>query len=168
MGLGAPAKPFCSILLPASDGCEATPPYGKLFKFGVADSSHMILLVESFSYEDWPAPNPYDPSEPVPTPTGFASPALVGGFPFRPAERFGSAGWQGIPTERFGQISAQICYFRHRAGKSPAGLGNAMGRLNIGFVDGHVALHSHSELFDTQTGKSTFLAMWSQVDRDID
>jgi len=40
--------------------------------------------------------------------------------------------------------------------------------LNIAFVDGHVALLSHDELVNLNTGKSTYLAMWSLIDREID
>ncbi|MEA2733760.1 MAG: hypothetical protein QOE14_211 [Humisphaera sp.] len=139
---------------------EATPPRGKLFKSGVKDSSHMILLIEAFSVEDWPAEDP--------NPTGWSAPALVGYVPPPVGRRFGAGGkvyQSDLP--RYGAIAAQICYFRHRAPRQPGTLGDALGRLNIAFADGHVALHAHDELYDKATGKSTFLAMWSPVDRAI-
>jgi prepilin-type N-terminal cleavage/methylation domain-containing protein/prepilin-type processing-associated H-X9-DG protein len=139
---------------------EANPPRGKLFKSNAKDASHLILLIESYSLEDWP--------EEDPNPTGFASPALVGFVPKPVAKRFGAAGavyQKDVP--RFGTISAQICYFRHRRPRQPGTLGDAVGRLNIGFTDGHVALHAHDELFDKDTGQSTYLAMWSPIDREI-
>ena len=139
---------------------EATPPRGKLFKAGAAESAHLILLIESFPVEDWPDEDP--------NPTGYSSPALVGFSPKPVAKRFGATGAIFIKdTPRFGSIAAQICYFRHRPPKQPWGLGDAIGRLNIAFLDGHVALHSDYDLFDRQSGKSTYLAMWSPVDREI-
>jgi prepilin-type processing-associated H-X9-DG protein len=47
-------------------------------------------------------------------------------------------------------------------------LGDAIGRLNIGFADGHVAMFTQDDLIDKSTGKSTYEAMWSPVDREIE
>ena len=75
---------------------------------------------------------------------------------------------QGWDIEaRFGQCQSEICYFRHRPAKQTLGLGVAIGRLNIGFADGHVALLSNDDLVD-KDGKSTFAAMWSPIDRELD
>jgi prepilin-type N-terminal cleavage/methylation domain-containing protein/prepilin-type processing-associated H-X9-DG protein len=143
-------------------GVDATPPRGKLFKSGAKESSHLILLIEAFAVEDWPAENP--------NPTGYAAPALVGFSPVPIAKRFGSRGavfLKDVP--RYGSIAAQICYFRHRRPRQAAGgLGDAIGRLNIGFADGHVAMCTQDDLIDKSTGKSTYEAMWSPVDREIE
>jgi prepilin-type N-terminal cleavage/methylation domain-containing protein/prepilin-type processing-associated H-X9-DG protein len=141
------------------------PPRGKLWKSNVSNSSNMILLIESFSWEAWP--------EATPDPTQYASPALVGFFPMRPGDRFanGGGGALGTDTYRFGAMSSQVCYFRHRPAKQPGTLGDAIGRVNIGFADGHVSLHSDKELYtspDGTTMNSTFLAMWSPIDRELD
>jgi prepilin-type N-terminal cleavage/methylation domain-containing protein/prepilin-type processing-associated H-X9-DG protein len=144
-----------------SAGIDAAPSRGTLWRSNVSNSSNMILLIETFSYEDWPVNN---------TATGqFSSPAVCGFYPFSPGERFHAApapGAQG--TDRFGEIAAQVCFFRHRAARQQGGLGDAIGRVNIGFADGHVSLHSQNELFDPVTGRSTFLAMWSPNDRQIE
>jgi prepilin-type N-terminal cleavage/methylation domain-containing protein/prepilin-type processing-associated H-X9-DG protein len=138
------------------------PSVGKLWKAGVKNSSNMILLIESFSWEAWP--------EGTAEPTQFSSPALVGFYPPSPGARFGSggAGIAGTDTWRFGDMAAQVAYFRHRQSKQAGGMGDAYGRLHIGFADGHVALHAEKELFDPQSGKSTFLAMWSPNDREVE
>ena len=138
------------------------PSVGKLWKAGVNSSSNMILLIESFSWEPWP--------EGTADPTRWSSPALVGFYPPSPGARFGSggAGMAGTDQWRFGDMAAQVAYFRHRAAKQAGGMGDAYGRLHIGFADGHVALHADSELYDRQTGRSTFQAMWSPNDREVE
>jgi len=139
-----------------------TPSVGKLWKQGVKNSSNMILLIESFSWEPWP--------EATPEPTQWSSPALVGFFPRSPGVRFGSggAGIAGTDQWRFGDMAAQVAYFRHRSAKQAGGMGDAYGRLHIGFADGHVALHGDTELYDRSTGLSTFQAMWSPNDREVE
>src|SRR5215212_1989785 len=130
---------------------------GKLWKSSVSDSSHMILLIESFSCDDWPAED--QDSSPGTGRTGkWASPALVGFVGQSPGGRFVSGGPN--VEMRFGQCDSQLCYFRHRPAKQTLGLGTAIGRLNIGFADGHVSLFSESDLVDRSTGKSTYAAMW--------
>lgn len=139
---------------------NATPPRGKLFKSGTKESSRLILLIEAFAIENWPDEDP--------NPTGYSAPALVGYVPPPVARRFGYDPAVYLPqTPLFGAISAQVCYSRHRRPKQPGGLGSPIGRLNIAFTDGHVALHDHDELVDSRTNRSTYLAMWSVVDREI-
>ena len=140
-------------------------PVGKLWKSNVSDSSHMILLIESFSCDDWPAQD-QDVSPGTGRTGKWSSPALVGFVGRYPGDRFVGGGYD--VEARFGQCDSQLCYFRHRPAKETFGLGVARGRLNIGFADGHVGLHSDSDLVDRQTGKSTYLAMWSPIDREID
>jgi prepilin-type processing-associated H-X9-DG protein len=139
-------------------------PVGKLWKSSVSGSSNMILLIESFSCDDWPAED--QAVSPGTGATGqWSSPALVGFVGRYPADRFVSGGYD-VPA-RFGQCQSQLCYFRHRQAKETYGLGVAIGRLNIGFADGHVSLFSNTDLVDKE-GKSTYAAMWSPIDREID
>ena len=137
---------------------------GKLWKSGVGDSSHMILLIEQFSQEDWPAAD-QDTSQGTGK-TGQWSSKAITGWGGTPGSRFIAGGWD--IEARFGQCESELCYFRHRPAKQTLGLGVAKGRLNIGFADGHVALHSDTELVDRTTGKSTYVAMWSPIDREVD
>ncbi|MEA2709016.1 MAG: hypothetical protein QOF78_1617 [Phycisphaerales bacterium] len=141
----------------------ANPPKGKLWNSGVGNSSNMILVIESFSALHCP--------EFKPPYIGYAPPAVVGGVGNSAGQRFYSVGGWGnydAEPERFGETASHLAYFRHRRAKEPGGLGDAIGRLNICFADGHVSLHSDKELFDRSTGRSTYLAMWTPIDHEVD
>lgn len=144
-------------------GETSDPPRGKLWSSGVGNSSNMILMVESFSAVYCP--------ENGPPFIGFAPPAVVGFMPANPAERFfGAGGWESYTAEpeRFGETASHVAFFRHRRPKQQGGLGDPIGRLNIAFADGHVSLHSNEELFDDKTQRSTHLAMWTPIDREVE
>jgi prepilin-type processing-associated H-X9-DG protein len=140
-------------------------PVGKLWKAGAKEGSSLILLVESYSYEDWPQPS--GGGGPGTGSTGkWSSPALVGFAGSSPGARFDNGSFS-CPV-RFGDCDSQLCYFRHRPARAPGGLGNAIGRLNIGFADGHVSIFSIDQLVDHNTGRSTFNAMWTPIDRQVE
>jgi prepilin-type N-terminal cleavage/methylation domain-containing protein/prepilin-type processing-associated H-X9-DG protein len=142
---------------------QQDPPRGKLWNAGVGNSSNMILMIESFSALHCP--------EFKPPYIGYAPPAIVGGVGQSAGDRFYTAGGWGnydAEPERFGDTASHIAFFRHRRAKEPGGLGDPIGRLNICFADGHVSLHSDKELFDRSTGRSTYTAMWTPIDREID
>jgi prepilin-type processing-associated H-X9-DG protein/prepilin-type N-terminal cleavage/methylation domain-containing protein len=154
----------CGAVSTFVEAWQAGPmPKGKLWDSSVGNSSQMILLVEAFSAVYCPENSLTSP------PVGFAPPAVVGGVPNAPGERFFGGG--GLTAynhdpDRFGQIDSHLAYFRHRRAKEPGGLGDAIGRLNIAFADGHVALHSDKDLY--KDGRSTFQAMWSPIDREVE
>ena len=138
------------------------PPRAKLWDSSVSNSSNMILMIESFSAVYCP-----DTGPPY---VGFAPPAIVGGIATLPAERFyTTGGWDSYNADpdRFGETASHVAFFRHRRPKEPGGLGDPVGRLNIAFADGHVALHTDKDLFDQQTGRSSHVAMWSPIDRAV-
>jgi prepilin-type N-terminal cleavage/methylation domain-containing protein/prepilin-type processing-associated H-X9-DG protein len=140
-----------------------TPPKGKLWNSGVGNSSSMMLMLESFSAVYCP--------ENGPPYIGFAPPAVVGGVPDLPGQRFFSAGgWSAYNAEpeRFGETASHIAFFRHRRAKEPGGLGDPVGRLNILFADGHVTLHSDKELYDSETSRSKYVALWTPIDREVE
>jgi prepilin-type N-terminal cleavage/methylation domain-containing protein/prepilin-type processing-associated H-X9-DG protein len=140
-------------------------PPAKLWKSSVGSSSQMILIIEQFSQEDWP--NDDQGSSIGSGRTGqWSSKAITGLAGGAPGARFHSGG-QSIPA-RFGDCASEVCYFRHRAPKQPGTLGDATGRLNIGFADGHVSLVSDKELYNAETGQSTYEALWSPIDREAD
>ena len=145
---------------------ESPNPPGKLFKYGTKESSSLILLVESFSA--WEAPG----HEPVNFPgvlVGYTCNAIVGFRGDYPGERFGAGAGAPFPAGRFGDLSdCQVCYFRHRNQKGPSVTTDAFGRLNIAFLDGHVATFTHDELADFSTAKSRYVAMWSVIDRAME
>jgi prepilin-type processing-associated H-X9-DG protein len=150
------------VVSPAVEAAQTTtPPKGKLFNLGVGDSSHMILLAEAFS--SYHAPDEGDPT------IGFSCHAVIGFIGPHPGERFIAKGEPDPGNARFGPTDSQVCWFRHR--KKPdryALITQARGRANFGFADGHVEMLSHTDVADPTTAKSTFRAMWSPIDREID
>jgi prepilin-type N-terminal cleavage/methylation domain-containing protein/prepilin-type processing-associated H-X9-DG protein len=146
-------------------------PPGKLWNSAVGNSSAMILIVEQFSQEDWP--NDDQGSSIGSGSTGkWSSKAITGLAGGLPGDRFVHGG-QSIPA-RFGDCQSELCYFRHRPAKQNFGLGVAIGRLNIGFADGHVELLSDKDLVTIdrtatpEIVRSTFRAMWSPNDREVE
>jgi prepilin-type processing-associated H-X9-DG protein len=138
-------------------------PPGKLFRAGVRESSNLILAIESFSAWEAPGHEPAEPTEPF---KGYVPNAIVGFYEGTAGERFGAGAGSSFPGGRFGDATAcQVAYFHHRNQKTNRLITEAYGRVNIGFVDGHVATFSHDELADFSTGMSRFAAMWSPMDR---
>jgi prepilin-type N-terminal cleavage/methylation domain-containing protein/prepilin-type processing-associated H-X9-DG protein len=154
------------VSTPVVAAIEGPNPPGKLFKAGAKDSSHLILVIESFS--SWEAPG-HEPQEVTGPMVGYVSNAIIGFWANPPAERFGAGGGVPFPGGRFGdELKCQVAYFRHRNQKTNRLITDAYGRVNIGFLDGHVATLRHDELADFEKVKSTFTAMWSPIDRELD
>lgn len=134
--------------------------HGRLFKFGVAQSSMMLLLVESWSELPQPAQEP----------KGHAAQAIVG-FVGRPGERFGAGRgivWTDPPDatpNRFPTRASQIAFDRHRRETLPRE--DPRGRANFAFGDGHVEVLKQSELV-ISNGRSSYRALWSPLDREIE
>jgi prepilin-type processing-associated H-X9-DG protein len=150
------------VVSPAVEAAQHTkPPKGKLFSLGVGDSSRMVLLAEAFS--SYEAPEETEPK------VGYGCHAVIGFIGPRPGARFISNGEQDEEGNRFGPTASQVCWFRHRNKPDRYHLiTEARGRANFGFADGHVEMLAHTDAADPATGKSTFRAMWSPIDRDID
>jgi prepilin-type N-terminal cleavage/methylation domain-containing protein/prepilin-type processing-associated H-X9-DG protein len=138
-------------------GLDSDPPKGRLFRAGVANSSQMILLVDS-----WPdSPQPQGHPQ-----MGYAAMAIIGYYG-QPGERFGAGAGAGWDHGRFGQRASQIAFYRHRTSRNPSII-DPEGKANFAFVDGHVELLSNTELADYETGKSRYRALWSPIDREIE
>jgi prepilin-type processing-associated H-X9-DG protein len=121
----------------------------------------MILLAEAFCA--FPAPEELEPK------LGFMAHAVIGFSGPTPGNRFLAAGEPDVPENRVGPTESQVCYFRHRTkADSYQLLTAARGRANFAFADGHVELLSPTELADPATHKSTFKAMWTPIDREIE
>jgi prepilin-type processing-associated H-X9-DG protein/prepilin-type N-terminal cleavage/methylation domain-containing protein len=152
------------VVSPAVVAAQRTdPPRGKLFTLGVGESSNMILLAEAYS--SYHAPEETEPK------VGYSTHAVIGFIGEHPGERFIGKGEPdpGDGSNRFGPTESQVCWFRHRKrGDRYATITQARGRANFGFADGHVEMLSHTDCADPATGKSTFRAMWSPIDREID
>jgi len=143
---------------------EANPPKaGKLFKLGVPQSSQLILLAES-----WPElPQPIGSPQPV----GHAAQAVIG-LLGKPGERFGAGrgvGWTDPPDatpDRFDTRPSQITFYRHR--RHSGQMEDPRGAAHFAFADGHVELLRQDELADLSTGLSTYRALWSTIDRQLE
>jgi len=154
------------VSTPVSDAINSSDPPGKLFRAGAKESTRLILIIESFS--SWEAPG-HEPQEITGPFVGFTSNAIIGFWANPPAERFGAGGGVPFPGGRFGdELKCQVAYFRHRNQKTNRLVTDAYGRVNIGFLDGHVATLRHDELADFDKVKSTFTAMWSPIDREVE
>jgi prepilin-type N-terminal cleavage/methylation domain-containing protein/prepilin-type processing-associated H-X9-DG protein len=154
------------VSTPVVAAIEGPNPPGKLFKAGAKESSNLILVIESFSSWEAPGHEPQEISGPF---VGYVSNAIIGFWANPPAERFGAGNGVPFPGGRFGdELKCQVAYFRHRNQKTNRLITDAYGRVNIGFLDGHVATLRHDELADFEKVKSTFVAMWSPIDRELD
>jgi prepilin-type processing-associated H-X9-DG protein len=127
---------------------------GTMWGASTKGSSNLILITEKWSH------NPSGG-------TFFAS-AGVGYQGDRAGQRFGAGGGVpgGLSFGRFGTTKTEIDYTRHRR-RVDGGKGNEpIGRINIGFADGHVQSFRHSELadFNDPQGKSRLVALWSPRD----
>jgi len=120
----------------------------KLWSTGMPNSSQLLLITEAWT-------SSYEAS------VGYYSPATVGirgnaaGVLFGRGTPFGAGPLWGL-------VDCELAYNRHRngvgTGKEP------VGRLNIGYADGHVETVSHDMLVDQATGLSTFHTLWSDMD----
>jgi prepilin-type processing-associated H-X9-DG protein len=123
-----------------------------MWKLGAAGGSKLILVTERWSSTGSAA-------------SGFASPPTVG-WKDTPGHRFG--GGLGLvnpsPAGRWGSVTCELAYARHRPRKGPGKGTQPIGRIQIGYADGHVALRSNADLVDAKTGLSTLDSLWSPKD----
>jgi prepilin-type N-terminal cleavage/methylation domain-containing protein/prepilin-type processing-associated H-X9-DG protein len=101
-----------------------------------------------------------------------------------PGERFGAAegqmgwnigNWRGdgqfprapeMGTDLDAEPRSYLPYYRHPNRRSePFAI---EGGVNIAFVDGHVEYFDAKDLIDTSTGRSTYNALWSPIDKQVE
>ena len=127
---------------------------GELWTSGTKGSSKLILVSEKWS-GNGPSLGYY-----------FAN-ATIGYQGDKAGKRFGAGGGiPGLSNGRFGNTITEIDYTRHRR-RTDGGRGTEpIGRINIGFADGHVASFSNNDLADFKdpAGKSRLVAWWSPKD----
>lgn len=114
------------------------------------DSSRLILVTESWTSAGSVA-------------AGFSSPPTVGIRSNSAGQLFGAGGGT-VPFSAgpWGKVNCELAYSRHRVG---AGIGTQpIGKVNIGYADGHVEPRSNSDLADTASGYSRLDALWSPLD----
>ena len=86
-----------------------------------------------------------------------------------PGQRFGGAGGIAPPLSagRWGKVFSELPYSRHRTRRDQGAVTAPVGRVTIGYADGHAAMRSAGELADPVTGKSTLDSLWSPIDAAI-
>jgi prepilin-type N-terminal cleavage/methylation domain-containing protein len=69
-----------------------------------------------------------------------------------------------VPANRWGYVTCELAYARHRPRKGPGRGTQPIGRVQIGYGDGHVALRSNQDLVSPDAGLSTLDSWWSPID----
>jgi len=123
--------------------------------FGKAlPSSRVILLTERWSTAGS-------------TLTGFYAPPTIGalGSSPKPGPRFGVGVGVTVPNIHWRpNPSSELPYLWHRRRGDGGGGTKSYGRVNIGYVDGHVETKTVDILANRSTGLSTLDTLWSPLD----
>lgn len=117
------------------------------------DNSILILITES-----WSTTNGL---------YGREAAHLIGYRGTTAGQRFGGGSGLAPPPDffPFGKANSELAFMRHRPNNSPGVGTQPIGAINIGFLDGHVALKTNGDLVDGE-GKSTLDSIWSSWDRE--
>jgi prepilin-type processing-associated H-X9-DG protein len=147
MNIWASCKVDSSVLKPLSG-----PVLGSLWSYcSVPRPSNMILIGEAWSYFQ---------------PTGaFQCGLTIGNRGLTPGQRFGGGG--GITpfnAGRWGEVNCELPYMLHRLGGAAGRSTQPIGRINLGYADGHVETKSNQDLVDYVSGVSTNDSFFSPLD----
>lgn len=84
----------------------------------------------------------------------------------KPGQYFGVGGGiiMAINRYRFHGPNAELAFMLHRKPNGPGANLDPVGRVNIGYADGHVAMKSNTDLANPETGLSTLDSLWSPMD----
>jgi prepilin-type processing-associated H-X9-DG protein len=138
--------------------------------------SYVIKGSGTITGTQWPS-TPPDSSQMILIAEKWATNKLAGGWvteePFgyaglTPGERFGAN--SGIAPERAENgwiVNCELPYARHRPRNSNGTGVQPIGRVTIGYADGHVEMKSNDELADAVSGLSTLDSLWSPLDPTI-
>lgn len=139
-----------------ADSATITNGYGVLWRLTVPESSRYILVAERWSSSGSQA-------------LGWVSTPTIATSKDTPGCRFG--GGVGITplltSAHFGQANCELPYQRHRLHRASGKGTQPLGRVNIGYADGHVALKTNTDLVDPKTGLSTLDSWWSPKDGSL-
>jgi prepilin-type N-terminal cleavage/methylation domain-containing protein/prepilin-type processing-associated H-X9-DG protein len=108
----------------------------------------------------------------LPTPYGYVCTPRVGPVSvITPGYAFGAFGVPAPGSGRFWGKGArytftatEITYANHRRRGDGGSGADPVGRLNIGYLDGHVVPRRHTDLYDAATKRSTFDSLWGPQD----
>ena len=97
--------------------------------------------------------------------TGWLSPATIGVYGPTPGRRFGGGGGVSYFVGRFNMIAqSELDFSRHRLVGRSRPQSKPVGRIVIGYADGHVSLKANTDLV-TAFGTSTLDSWWSPSDQ---
>jgi prepilin-type processing-associated H-X9-DG protein len=135
---------------------QSMPPRGTFAGGNPPHSAQMILIAETWSYGGSPV-------------LGFYANPTIGFLGNTPGQRFGGAGGitPVINAGRCGKVNCELPFARHAKPGSRFSGTQPIGRINLGYGDGHVALKSEFDLVDPVTGLSTCESLWSSLDPEI-
>ncbi|MEM8737919.1 MAG: prepilin-type N-terminal cleavage/methylation domain-containing protein [Planctomycetota bacterium] len=162
--LKCPAEPdnvkrsYCINIWATSGEPDPTmqpPSYGRRFDSTVPEASQTLLLTEGWAV--------YASGD------DFYSRAHIGTGGYTPFEHFVARSDGGVgPTQGRALTPAAESRINYDNHKTHGGPREARGSANIGYVDGHVAMARDQDLVYRDTGKSTYLALWSPIDRQVE
>lgn len=137
---------------PNTDIVNLTPKRGIYWGPTPREGSRIILITESWSHMNFL--------------DGRESNHVIGYRGITAGQRFGGGTGIAPPVDFgiFGKANSELAFARHRPRNSPASGTQPIGAVNIGYLDGHVALKTHGDLVDPETGKSTLDSLWSSWD----
>jgi prepilin-type processing-associated H-X9-DG protein len=125
-------------------------PTGQLWQQACRKRSGLILLGESWSGFNGP---------------NWQAATTIGAKGSTPGQRFGASPGISYSAGRWGIVTCELDYSRHRLPATRGGLGTQpIGRTGFCFADGHVAMCRNDDLVDRSSGQSTGLAAWSPLD----
>jgi prepilin-type N-terminal cleavage/methylation domain-containing protein/prepilin-type processing-associated H-X9-DG protein len=143
----------CEVDKFVSQSTTSIPPRGALWDFSVRRSSQMILLGEAYSGFGSPG-------------SGWSPNNYIGYYGTTAGERFGAGGGFSPPISagRFGLVTCELPYIRHRKRGNSSFAARTTGIVNIGYADGHVAAKSNEDLVNGAAMDSSGDTWWSPVD----
>jgi prepilin-type N-terminal cleavage/methylation domain-containing protein/prepilin-type processing-associated H-X9-DG protein len=144
-------------------GTEAA--YGRLWTAGTKGSDRLILVSEVWA-TNFPVTALSMSGQILGNYRVSGSTCGIGGN--KPGQRFGASTGAFVSGTGFGQNSnSQLTYVAHRKTKQGGRLVDVVGRVNIGYADGHVSLKDATDLADFTKKRSTYDSLWSPKDPEI-
>jgi len=126
---------------------------GKFFSANVKNGAEIILITECIPRFLANATEQY---------AGPAANNILRG----PGENFGATNNIWAPSIAGGPNDSKtwLAYYVHRKSKDAAPRREPRGRINIGYVDGHVSMKQHSDLADFVNNRTRLDSLWSNKD----
>ena len=129
---------------------SVSPARGTRWSSNVRNGSQMILLIEAWSGFGSQA-------------TGYYTTPYAGWMATTPGRSWGVGGGLSplYAAGRWGLVNCEVSFIRHRNFNGPGRGTQPLGRVNIGYADGHVASKTHSDVADPIAAVSRNDSFWS-------